>query len=316
MLGIFQGLFQKFGMSFLSDRTIQAIGARIIHPFRPDRVGTGAYELSLHLGSRASGNGHTLDDACLKIPPGQFAYLFTKERVTIPNHLLGFISIKSSNKWKGLINVSGFHVDPGYNGALKFAVYNAGSRDIFLEFGEPAFQLWLAEFDQPATAYSKAGCDGITCADRSELSGDVHSPASLDRRVTSLERWNKMVLNIIIITGVLAGIIGAFPTLRRWILSPFDNSGSAVVANDHKQVTTQGASAKASQSPTAPPSPNATKAAWEIATAFSPIAMPMRSVAPYQHPVQSTPAAKPTEYGIPQSAQRQTITPSAAISKP
>lgn len=54
------------------------------------------------------------------IPKGQFALLITEEIVKVPNNALAFISFKAKYKYKGLINVSGFHVDPGWYGKLTF----------------------------------------------------------------------------------------------------------------------------------------------------------------------------------------------------
>ena len=65
--------------------------------------------------------GQTVD-----IPPGQFAYLLTHETITLPSNAIGLISMKLEAKMLGLVNVSGFHVDPGYSGKLIFAVWNAG----------------------------------------------------------------------------------------------------------------------------------------------------------------------------------------------
>ena len=48
------------------------------------------------------------------IPPGQFAFLLTEEVVSVPPDALAFISIRAKTKFRGLVNVSGFHVDPGY----------------------------------------------------------------------------------------------------------------------------------------------------------------------------------------------------------
>ena len=48
----------------------------------------------------------------------------------------------------GLVNVSGFHVDPGYKGRLKFAVYNAGGSDIKLTRGDAIFLIWFSELDK------------------------------------------------------------------------------------------------------------------------------------------------------------------------
>lgn len=47
-----------------------------------------------------------------------------------------------------LVNVSGFHVDPGFKGKLVFSVYNAGASQISLEKGEPCFLIWFAELSE------------------------------------------------------------------------------------------------------------------------------------------------------------------------
>ncbi|HFK5508591.1 dCTP deaminase domain-containing protein [Elizabethkingia anophelis] len=87
----------------------------------------------------------------VEINPGQFALLMTKEFVDVPQNMLAFISIKAKNKLKGLINVSGFHVDPGFKGRLLFSVYNAGPSTITLQTGDPYFLIWFTKLDK-ATA--------------------------------------------------------------------------------------------------------------------------------------------------------------------
>lgn len=87
-------------------------------------------------------------DGVVNIPPGQFAFLLTDEKVHMPPDALGFISIKARQKYKGLVNVSGFHVDPGWDGYLMFSVFNAGPIHIVLKRGEPLFLLWFASLDQ------------------------------------------------------------------------------------------------------------------------------------------------------------------------
>lgn len=79
------------------------------------------------------------------IPPGQFALLLTEEVVKLPGNAMGFISLKSGPKFKGLINVSGFHVDPGFKGRLIFSVWNAGPSTIHFARGDKLFLLWIAD---------------------------------------------------------------------------------------------------------------------------------------------------------------------------
>lgn len=125
---------------------------KIIEPFSKERVRNGAYELSLgsevYLTDSKSGKVEILNEGNnrqIDINPGQFALLLTKEKVSIPKDKIAFISIKAGEKLKGLINVSGFHVDPGFNDHLLFSVYNAGPATIVLNSGEPYFPIWFAE---------------------------------------------------------------------------------------------------------------------------------------------------------------------------
>jgi len=86
----------------------------------------------------------------VRINPGQFALLLSKESVHIPKDFIAFISIKAKIKLRGLVNVSGFHVDPGFQGQLIFSVYNAGTTVISLTRDEPCFLIWFAQLDVKA----------------------------------------------------------------------------------------------------------------------------------------------------------------------
>jgi dCTP deaminase len=130
----------------------------LIDPFTEKRVKNGAYELSLgkevYLTDSKTGKVEVLTEDInrqVDINPGQFALLLTNEKVNIPKDKIAFISIKAGEKLKGLINVSGFHVDPGFNDHLLFSVYNAGPSTIVLNFGEPYFLIWLAELREELT---------------------------------------------------------------------------------------------------------------------------------------------------------------------
>jgi deoxycytidine triphosphate deaminase len=126
----------------------------IISDFDKSRLEHGRYYLRLDREGLVTPEGSTDgslpgDDKCIRIPPGQFALLFTLESIQIPASAMGFISVRTSEKIKGLINVSGFHVDPGFKGHLKFSVYNAGNRLICLDYESSGFLLWLCDLDRP-----------------------------------------------------------------------------------------------------------------------------------------------------------------------
>jgi dCTP deaminase len=125
---------------------------KLVEPFNAARLKNGAYELSLgyeaYLTDSETGKVEILDDNKnreVHINPGQFALLLTGEKVHIPKNKIAFISIKAGEKLKGLVNVSGFHVDPGFHDKLLFSVYNAGPSTIVLNYGEPYFPIWFAE---------------------------------------------------------------------------------------------------------------------------------------------------------------------------
>jgi dCTP deaminase len=140
----------------------------IVNPFDTDNIDCSSYRLTL--GSQyfiSPDNDVKLRDSVKKslaapdgdnmggqvsIPPGQFAFLLTEELLDIPIKTMAFISMRAGFKMNGLINVSGFHVDPGFKGRLVFAVYNAGPATVSLARGEPLFLIWFADLDESATA--------------------------------------------------------------------------------------------------------------------------------------------------------------------
>lgn len=141
------------------------------------------------------------------IPKGQFALLITEERVCVPYDALALISFKAKYKYKGLINVSGFHVDPGWNGRLTFSVYNAGPSDIKLEKGDPFALIWYASLDTEGISdgdYSKNSyvkkdkpTMGITSDKVTNMTGDIFSPFKLKKELEDLkEKYNKEILDI------------------------------------------------------------------------------------------------------------------------
>lgn len=181
-------------MAFWSSEKLRAQGAQIIDPYKSSRVRCGSYELSMgaeaFISSSEDGRKLTLsEDECVVIPPGQFALLLTDEEVAIPADVLGLISMRYGVKSRGLVNISGFHVDPGFKGRLKFAVYNAGPNRITITRGESIFMLWIADLDQKSKETYEADPSRfrqITSEDQNRLHGDLASPAQLKERIDRL----------------------------------------------------------------------------------------------------------------------------------
>ena len=133
----------------------------------------------------------SLPDNLLRIRPGQFAFLMTLESVRVPEDALALISIRAGYKFKGLINVSGFHVDPGWDGKLLFSVYNAGPADVIVERGEPMFLIVYADLDRvSAETYNGAsqGQVDIKASLLANMTEQVFSPLMLQRHLVDLEK--------------------------------------------------------------------------------------------------------------------------------
>ncbi len=100
------------------------------------------------------------EDPFVVIKPGDFVLLLTKEKLHMRPNVMGFISMKFDYKAKGLINVSGFHVDPNYVGKLVFAAYHAGPKDIVLRKDEEVFMIFFEYLSYPSQRQHK-GFDHI-----------------------------------------------------------------------------------------------------------------------------------------------------------
>lgn len=145
------------------------------------------------------------------IPSGQFAILLTEEFVKIPPSTMGFISLKFSIKGTGLINVSGFHVDPGYEGRLIFSVYNAGPTAISMTRGQDLFLLWLADLDRTSAApYIKAAPEQLPASIPEDMVSKAnHRIRSLQQVSERLDELDRELGLIKTVTKFLIAAIGA-----------------------------------------------------------------------------------------------------------
>ena len=184
---------------FWSGETLRDRLAELIEPFTPDRVDCAAYTLSVGPEVYVSPNSQSADPTTVSvrklaqgdaftIPPGQFAFLLSEEIVGVPGNALAFISIRAKIKFRGLVNVSGFHVDPGYRGQLTFAVFNAGPVAIHLKRGQPIFLIWYASLDRETT-FQKDGRVhmGIDTAVIAGVAGELQSFKSLSTKISDID---------------------------------------------------------------------------------------------------------------------------------
>ncbi|MGW8135831.1 dCTP deaminase domain-containing protein [Sphingomonas sp. UBA4815] len=185
---------------FWSGETLSTRLPALIAPFDKDRIDCSAYTLSMGREIYVSPSDQSedpesvtirkLDDGdAFTIPSGQFAFLLTEEIVEVPDDALGFISIKAKIKWRGLINVSGFHVDPGFKGRLIFSVYNAGPVPVHLRQGQPMFLLWLSSLDRPTKLGRKNAAQLSFPAELiPSISGELQSIAGINKKIKDVDK--------------------------------------------------------------------------------------------------------------------------------
>lgn len=142
----------------------------------------------------------------VRIEPGEFGVFLTHEYIYIPDDLLGLISLKSKYKMKGLVNVSGFHVDPGYHGKILFSVYNTGPSDIFLRYKGPVFMIMFDKLEKPVLkGYEGKEYKNIPVEIISSLRGSPVSLKDLADRVHKLE--TKVSIYWAIVVTIIIGIL-------------------------------------------------------------------------------------------------------------
>ena len=142
----------------------------------------------------------------LIIKPGDFALLITHESLKLDELTMAFISLKFTYKKQGLINISGFHVDPQYEGKIIFSVYNAGPSDIILKYKEAVFMIFFQTFDEihcdpkycenhidkNCCYQNKKGHNDIPTSFVSEIKGESTSLAENHQKINALEKQLKM----------------------------------------------------------------------------------------------------------------------------
>jgi dCTP deaminase len=201
---------------FLTDKEIKDRNKELFREGFVEKQAVGAsYDLSLGEEVYISGEDcpTKLSESSpfVSIPRGQFALLMTKEYVKIPKNHFGLISIKFWKKAQGLINVSGFHVDPAFEGKIFFSVFNAGPSDVMLRYGEPTFMIFFyklrGEVDQPYKG-EIGEKENLPTKLVTSLKGTSASLSDVDKRVRDLEVTNRIFIGLL--AALAAGIIALF----------------------------------------------------------------------------------------------------------
>ena len=193
-------------MGFWSRETIrdrlsdQNVEPPIVTGYNEERVDAASYRLRVGNEAFVTPSSDHVDPAyktkrflregeSITIPSGQFAVLCTEETVTIPPDTIGFIALRSKDaKFKGLVNVSGFHVDPGYSGKLIFAVFNAGPGSVHVAQGDEWFMIAFAGLDRTSDEpRDEPDYQNIPTSVLSPLAGQFLTLKGLDAKIDNTE---------------------------------------------------------------------------------------------------------------------------------
>ena len=85
----------------------------------------------------------------VKIKPGQFVAVLTKEYINLPADVCARFGIKSEFSRKGLIAFGGLQADPGWSGHLAISLVNVGPEEIELELGKRMFSIEFHRLEKP-----------------------------------------------------------------------------------------------------------------------------------------------------------------------
>ena len=91
------------------------------------------------------------------LAPGDFCLASTEEIVhlnAVKNQsLIGILKAKSSLARAGIFLPNAGWVDPGFHGALTIQLFNAGSKNVILQYGDPVVQMVLSLVTAPEELY-------------------------------------------------------------------------------------------------------------------------------------------------------------------
>ncbi|MGI9102832.1 MAG: dCTP deaminase domain-containing protein [Terriglobales bacterium] len=177
-------------MSFLGSKKIRDEKAKLfknLGKFDEKYLKQSSYDLRLgaevYVVGEAAPRSLSEKEPYLILTPGQFAILTCYEDLKLDAQIMAFITLRNRYKMQGLVNVSGFHVDPTFEEKLVFAVQNVGPSDIRLKFQEPTFTIFFAHVDENDQAERETPRTGIELRDIQQLGGNTITLAKLQKDI-------------------------------------------------------------------------------------------------------------------------------------
>ncbi len=208
---------------FWSSQTLRQHLSTIVDPPNPNKVKEACYRLSMgyevyvtenfsSVGRKRQSVQQLKANQCFVIDPGHFALMITLETIRMPTDALGFLSIQTDVKFRGLVNISGFHVDPGSNGKIQFAVFNAGPSPVHLRQGDSIFRLWIADLDatdcipnnQPLSPNIDVAFVNSISAPLESLQGLAKKVEDIDNQLSRFQTRLTTLISLIVVIPAIA----------------------------------------------------------------------------------------------------------------
>ena len=144
-------------MSLLSDTEIDAFaskGALITSNYDSRNLEPCSYDVRIGSDVFLTSAGRELKlsrGETFTILPGDYAIVTTLERFGLPNDVYARVGLKTAYSLRGLMNLSGPHITPGFRGLLVLGLANFGPTGITLRYGDPIFSVEFDRLSQPAS---------------------------------------------------------------------------------------------------------------------------------------------------------------------
>ncbi len=127
----------------------------VITPFNETRLQGASYDLAVGKEALVSNDDNKVvlsESQSLHLNAGDFALIISDEYVKMPLDVACSIGMKSTLARKGLILLAGMQIDPGFEGHLRFGLYNASPRKLTLDYQD---SLCTIEFHKLAMPVQK-----------------------------------------------------------------------------------------------------------------------------------------------------------------
>jgi dCTP deaminase len=144
---------------------------------------------------------------------GRTAVLTTKEKLRFPNDVAGFGFPPSTVSFQGLLMTNPGHVDPGYEGFMRFTVINMAKEPFELKRGDRIVRLLLFKLDAPVHAgYGARHPEPSRLPNEEDISRLSEDFVNVDRRAKKIARAQGLRWSI----GISAGVAVIVAFLQLW----------------------------------------------------------------------------------------------------